>query len=283
MLRIDKSTAVRFAEELIEITRLAQEAFHSSDFTVTRKSDRSPVTQVDEVTQDRVISLCRRFFGEDIVIIAEENGFDKTPDASSSPFTAYIDPIDGTVSLCAGDISAANIAVGIFYQGKPLIGFIGQLGNGEVVFGGPVLGVIYEMNVAGETKLLHRPSVAVENKMWGFEIGKAAWADPLHRGTLMNLFDAHTMMGGSQYVLPCVAAGLKVIFGHSRFFIGVPNARSWDVGALMPLLEVLGGKLVALETGEEIKLANAAEYMPSFVIADSATSLDYVLSFRPAT
>jgi fructose-1,6-bisphosphatase/inositol monophosphatase family enzyme len=278
---IDYAAAVRFAEVLRHITKMAQESFYASDFTVSRKDDASPVTQVDLVTQERVVALCRQTFGEQVVIIAEEDGFDQTPGEILSPWTVYIDPIDGTVSLCAGDISSANIAVGIFYKGKPYAGFVGQLSNSEVLFGGLAIGGIFEMDATGMTVPLHRPQVAVANKMWGFEIGKGAWANPVHRATLMNLFDAHPMMGGSQYVLPCVAAGLKIIFGNSRFFIGVPGAKSWDVGVLLPLLEVSGGGIIQLESGEPVRLVNAAETMLSFVVFDSIDSAKYVLSFRP--
>lgn len=278
---MDYDAAVVFAHGLRVITQLAQEAFYASDFTVNRKDDASPVTAVDTVTQERVIELCRQTFGEDVVIIAEENGFDQTPCEVRSLWTVYIDPIDGTVPLCAGDITSSNIAVGIFYDGRPQVGFVGQLSNGEVLFGGLAICGIFEMDISGKVKSLARPPIALENKMWGFEIGKAAWANPVHRGTLTNLFDAHPMLGGNQYVLPCVAAGLKVIFGHSRFFIGVPGAKSWDVGVLLPLLEVQGGRLITLETGEPIELSNAAETMSSFVVADSIATVGYVLGFRP--
>ncbi len=279
---MDYIEACGFAVALVEVTKKAVEAFERSDFTVARKADNSPVTMIDEVTQSYVVDLCRRFFGDDVVIIAEESGFDKAPEVeTSSPWTIFIDPIDGTVSLCAGDLSAANISVGVYYKGRPYVGFVGQLSTSTVMFGGMTIGGLYQATPDGNVSPLSRKTVTPSNKLWGFEIGKVSWADTIHRQTLLNLFDAHDMMGGKHYCLPCVAAGIKVIFGHSSFFLGVQNARSWDVAALIPMVEVIGGSVVALKTGEPIRLDNTPQYMPSFIVADSAASIEYVMRHRP--
>jgi len=280
-LIITLASAAVFARALQKITVLAQKAFAESNFNVTRKDDNSPVTQIDLVTQERVVALCRQFFGHDINIIAEESGFDKKPVPSESPWTAYIDPIDGTIPLCAGDISSSNIAIGIFYEGKPYLGFVGQLSNGEVLYGGKGIDGNFEMSNEGLLQPLFRPPVATENKMWCFEIGGKNWSDPLHRGTLMNLFGDLEAVGCNHYTLPSVAAGLKVVFGHARFFIGGKNSKPWDVAAFMPLLEVLGYQLVELKTGKALTLAKSADRLPSFVMADSVEAVDHVIRHRP--
>lgn len=278
---MDLASASHFATELLQITRNAQEAFHTSDFTVNRKADSSPVTQIDLVTEVQIISLCRSVFGADVVIIAEESGYSEESAHSASPWTVYIDPIDGTIPLCAGDISMSNIAVGIFFNDQPHIGFIGRLSDEGVLLGGSVLGDIYDMKSDGTVSAMRRCEIATQNKMWCFDIGQYNWSDPLHGGILRNLFADPKTLGYNHYVLPSVASGLKVLYGNARFFIGGKSSRPWDVAAVMPMLEVLNYQIVELADGQPLKLGRTIDNLPSFVMADSAETIEYVLSHRP--
>ena len=281
MNTIDISRATQFAVALRPLLTAAKEVFYQGDFTVSKKADNSAVTLIDTVLQEGIVRLCQEFFGADIVIIAEEDEGDHVSE-TMSPWTAYIDPVDGTAGVVAQDLSWAHVSIGIFYNGAPFLGFIGAIQDETVIFGGSVLGNLFEVTAVGEVKELVRRPISFENKLIAFEIGQVGWSNPLVKGTLLSLFAQHDTPGGKHYCLPCVMVGTKLLLGNCRYYIGVPAARPWDVAALLALFAVRGMHLVSLETGKTIVLGHNRDVVGPFVMADSPESLREVLSLRPA-
>lgn len=102
---------------------------------VQEKGKNDFVTSVDLASERAILDIIRKNY-PDHNIITEESG---DVHESASPFTWYIDPIDGTSNFIHG-IPHYAVSIGVFQDGKPLHGviydpvrdemFIATLGSG---------------------------------------------------------------------------------------------------------------------------------------------------------
>ena len=93
--------------------------FNSRDFSVSRKSDNSEVTEVDTATE----SAIRKIIGAnrpEHSVYGEEYGVSGDGD---SPYQWVIDPIDGTTNFVRGVPVWATL-IALAYQGIPVIGVV---------------------------------------------------------------------------------------------------------------------------------------------------------------
>lgn len=257
-----------FADDIQDAIVEARRLFEQSDFTVEKKADGSPVTSIDTAIQKLLKDICRRYLGNSIHFVAEEVEEDEilaTP--LGKRFWVFIDPIDGTTPLCAGDPHNACIAVGVFRDGKPYLGFVAKLGDLSVIYGGTGLGeVMFRQanGLAGKRKV-----VSPSNQMCCIDLSSGTAANPLMSQFILAVVADRTL-GGYPYNVPSIAAALKLIEGHSKFFIG-SNSKPWDVAAILPMLPILGYSIRSLETGEPISLDGSRVVVPAFVISTSQT------------
>lgn len=185
-----------------------------------------PVTAADKNAEAAI----RRLIGErhpEHGVIGEEYGEDR-PDAE---FVWVIDPVDGTRAFIAG-LPVWTTLIGLRFQGRPLIGSIGQPYVGEIFIGHA--GASRLIARGGETPLKARPCR---------DLGQAiiATTDPvIFRGAEDEAWRALrnatrlARLGCDAYAYAMVAMGTLDLVVES-------GLKSWDVEAARALIAGAGG------------------------------------------
>ncbi|QDU82942.1 Histidinol-phosphatase [Planctomycetes bacterium Pla163] len=122
----DLERALDVALELADAARATVLAHLADGFSVERKADGSPVTDVDRATE-RVLRdlVARRCPGDGVLgeeFADELGGADA---ALAHEWTWVFDPIDGTRALAAG-IPTFTTLIGLLHGGRPVLGVIDQ-------------------------------------------------------------------------------------------------------------------------------------------------------------
>lgn len=123
---------------------------------ITRKSDGSIVTQVDQIVEQRIVGFLREHYPS-YAILGEEGTQYAFPAHDLPEYTWVIDPIDGT-SAYAGQLTGWCIGVGLLARGVPIAGVVYSPLNDECYVATPD-GHAYRNNtlltaVNASTKLL---------------------------------------------------------------------------------------------------------------------------------
>jgi 3'(2'), 5'-bisphosphate nucleotidase len=107
---------------------------YQSDFAVTHKDDRSPVTEAD-VAAERVILAALAKLTPDIPTISEEaTAGGKTPDFGQGRFW-LVDPLDGTKEFVART-GQFTVNIGLIEHGRPILGVVHAPAVDETFAGG---------------------------------------------------------------------------------------------------------------------------------------------------
>lgn len=186
-----------------------------------------PVTQADRGAEAEI----RRLIGErypEHGVIGEEYGEDR-PEAE---FVWVLDPVDGTRAFVAG-LPVWTTLIGLRFQGRPVLGSIGQPYLGEVFVGRAAGSRL--VTAAGERPLEVRKGVPLTDAVIattdpeacfnGAELG--AWRQVRAAARLART-------GCDAYAYAMVAAGTIDLVVEA-------GLKSWDVEAAVPVLEGAGG------------------------------------------
>lgn len=205
-------------------------------FTTWQKADRSFVTEVDLAVEQLLREQIGRMFPGHDILGEELEAIDQ-----GSDFRWIIDPIDGTLSFTRG-IPLYGVIVGLFHEGKPLLGVIDH----------PALGLTYSAaRGLGAWRNERRielndlaPGVAVED-------------EPLAMG------DRHQFSrSGLEAVFDRLVTGHPRVrtyadcFGHTLAVQGSVGAmvdfglKIWDISATQVLIEEAGGEFRSIERAE---------------------------------
>ena len=233
----DSASAARLAELetfLLELNAAAGDVtlpLFRSEFGVENKAAEGaafdPVTAADRGAEAEIRRLVAARF-PDHGVIGEEYGEDR-PDAE---FVWILDPVDGTRAFVAGLPLWCHL-IGLRFQGRPLIGVIGQPYLDEAYLGSPSGS---RLNVRGQTLPLKvRPcprltdaTIACHDPdayMTGAELG--AWRQVRAAARLARL-------GGDAYLFAMVAAGRIDLVIES-------GLKLWDIDPIVPVVENAGG------------------------------------------
>lgn len=160
----------------------------------------------------------------------------------------WVDPLDGTKRFAAKKFEEVSVLIGISYKQRPIAGvvhlpFHGK--HGVTFWGGPSIGVFRSEHEATEAQTTHarwekqapmfpkRPLVCTVSST----------NCDLVNSAMRQLAPATILTGGATATMV-----LGVITGHSDAFFRFKAAtRKWDICAVEPLVEALGGKLTDSE------------------------------------
>lgn len=186
-----------------------------------------PVTAADKGAEAEIRRLITAHF-PDHGVIGEEYGEDR-PDAE---FVWVLDPIDGTRAFIAG-LPLWTTLIGLRYQGRPVMGSIGQ----------PFIGELY-IGHAGGARLItetgERPlRVRACDSLSGAVI---ATTDP------EGMFNAHELAAwsavraGSRLArLGCDAYAYAMVAAGTMDLVIEAGLKSWDIESAIPLIQGAGG------------------------------------------
>ena len=190
---------------------------------VEEKSHRSDlVTNVDKGTEAFLVTKIKDAYPNDQIIGEEGTGRDVS---TTDGRIWIIDPIDGTLNFVKQQENFC-VMVGIFENGKPLLGFIYDVMKHEFAYGGPSTGVFLN----GE-KLKTPENLSLADGLMGCNAGMYS-ANYEHSKDIASEAIGVRMLG-------CAGLDfLNVIRGKQNGYIS--NLAPWDFAAGTVLAETLG-------------------------------------------
>ncbi|APB31226.1 inositol monophosphatase family protein [Vagococcus teuberi] len=190
---------------------------------VEQKSNRSDlVTNVDKGTEAFLVNKINETYPDDLIIGEEGTGRDVS---TTDGRIWIIDPIDGTLNFVKQQENFC-IMVGIFENGKPLLGFIYDVMKNEFAYGGLEIGVYLN-----GTKLDKPEDLSLADGLIGCNVGMYS-ENYKHSKEIASAAIGVRMLG-------CAGLDfLSVIRGKQNGYIS--NLAPWDFAAGTVLAEALG-------------------------------------------
>jgi myo-inositol-1(or 4)-monophosphatase len=197
------------------------------DKGASKNAGWDPVTEGDRAAEDVIRKLIEVNYPEH-GILGEEFGLSE----SRSDFTWILDPIDGTRAFVIGMPTWATL-VGLYYQGKPLLGVMRQPFVGDLFAGSPLGAWSDHHGVRQPIKASQKTDLAKS------QVGTTApqlYRDPQSATGLAKLHSQCQSLryGGDAYFFALVAAG------HLDIALDC-GLQIYDIAALIPIIQGAGG------------------------------------------
>ena len=230
--RLSSEKIVELDAFLIELNRAASEVilplFRAEHGLVDKGGERGfdPVTDADKGAERAIRALIAQRY-PDHGVIGEEYGEDR-PDAE---FVWVLDPVDGTRAFIAG-LPLWTTLIGLRFQGKPVLGSIGQSFLGELYIGHA--GGSRLIGREGSRPLKVRPCpklteaiIATTDPIIFQGAEREAWRAVRAASRLARL-------GCDAYAYAMVAAGTIDLVIET-------GLKAWDIDAAIPVIAGAGG------------------------------------------
>jgi histidinol phosphatase-like enzyme (inositol monophosphatase family) len=186
-----------------------------------------PVTEADEGAEKIIRALIAEHYPEHGVI-GEELGSDRP----ESEFVWVLDPVDGTRAFIAGLPTWCTL-IGLRWQGRPVLGSIGQPYVGEIYLGHA--GGSRLLSRSGERPLAVRPCPALSDAVIATTDPEGCFDAP-ERAAWGRVRAASRLArtGCDAYAFAQVAAGCMDLALEA-------GLKAWDIEAIIPVIEGAGG------------------------------------------
>ncbi len=206
--------------------------------TIERKSAKGgfdPVTAADRAGEEIMRTLIAEAY-PDHGITGEETGATN----SSAPFIWQLDPIDGTRAFITG-IPTWGTLVSLTLEGVPLLGVMSQPYTGEQFFG--TSRQSFHSGPHGTARLRTRPCPDLSDAVLA-STDHRLFAEGAERQGFATLQEKVRLTSfGGDCTMYCMLAA-----GHIDL-IAEAGLSSYDISALIPIIEGAGGKLTAWDGG----------------------------------
>lgn len=222
------------AIELADIAdAISLERFRALDLHVESKPDRSPVTDADRSVEQALKDLLATKAPSD-ALIGEEYG-----NSGSASRTWIIDPIDGTANYLRGvPVWATLIALAV--DGKPVVSVVSAPAMGRRWWAAPEVGS-FTKDIDGSTRELKVSAISdLENASLSYN-NLQLWdqAGMLNQLTALSREIWRTRAYGDFWSYMLLAEGsVDIVAEH--------DLKIYDIAALVPIVELAGGKFTAL-------------------------------------
>ena len=228
----DLALALRLADVADAITL---DRFRAADLRVTRKPDRTPVTDADTATEDALRAVIDSERPGDAVL-GEERGGD-LPDSGRG---WVLDPIDGTKNYSRG-VPAWATLIGLTVHGRAVVGIASAPALGRRWWGAHGLGAWTSEN-GGPPRRITVSGVADLADAYLSTTDFRTFSENGDLPRWLALADAcwETRAFGDFWQYCLVAEGV--------IDVAVDRTASvWDLAALVPILDEAGGRLTDLD------------------------------------
>lgn len=202
--------------------------------TVSRKADRTPVTEADHAAE-ALIAAGLRAAAPAIPVIAEEEVAAGRVETPGERFW-LVDPLDGTREFAAGSDEFA-VCIGLVEAGRPVVGVVALPASGELFLGLPGIGA-WKEDAAGR-----RPIAARRPPPAGLTVfaSRRYAADPRLAAHLGTLPVARLVHAASALKFCRVAEGTADLY--PRF----GGTMEWDTAGPQAVVEAAGGSVCTLD------------------------------------
>ncbi|UVS81797.1 histidinol-phosphatase [Actinokineospora sp. UTMC 2448] len=225
----DLNFAIRLADAADEIT---VNRFQARDLVVTRKPDRTPVTDADTAVEDAVRALIAAEFPDDTVAGEERGG------SVGAGRTWVLDPIDGTKNFLRG-VPAWATLIALVEDGVPTVGVVSAPALGRRWFAARDHGAW--VAAGGEAVRMSVSGVASLSDAYLSTTHLGTWVEYHSRERYLDLVDAcwENRAFGDFWSHCLVAEGAIDVAAEA-----VVNP--WDVAAIQVVVEEAGGRFTDL-------------------------------------
>ncbi len=228
----DLALALQLADAADAITL---DRFRAADLRVTRKPDRTPVTDADTAAEDALRAVLETARPGDAVLGEERGG--ELPESGRG---WVLDPIDGTKNYSRG-VPAWATLIGLTLHGRAVVGVASAPALGRRWWGAQGLGAWTSQNGGPPRRI----TVSGVTDLADAYLSTTDFRTFTRRGDLQRwiaLADAcwETRAFGDFWQYCLVAEGV--------IDVAVDRAASvWDLAALVPILDEAGGRLTDLD------------------------------------
>jgi histidinol phosphatase-like enzyme (inositol monophosphatase family) len=185
-----------------------------------------PVTRADKGAEAEIRRLISAHF-PDHGVIGEEYGEDR-PDAE---FVWVLDPVDGTRAFICG-LPVWTTLVALRYQGRPIVGAIGQAYLGEVFLGSPHGARLVRGQLSQALKI--RPCAALGEALIATTDQNIFKGEDAERWARVRQTARVARYGCDAYAYAMVALGALDAVVET-------GLKAWDIEAAIPVIEGAGG------------------------------------------
>ncbi len=246
-------------EEVIKISIKAGieilKIYNAQNFEVQYKSDNSPLTIADEIS-NKIITEALSKLTPQIPIISEE-GID-IPFSERQHFEYFwlVDPLDGTKEFVSRTNDfAVNIA--LVHHNRPILG---------VVYVPCTEGVYFAVKNEGAFKIEHNLKEKIQCNT--FKINSLKLRIPVSRSYLNEETTSLIAKNFNEPTLIPRGSALKftdIAEGSADIYPRIGTTMEWDTAAPQIILEEAGGKILHLETREPLVYNKMSLKNPNFV------------------
>ena len=234
-MKKELDVAIKAAKESGKILK----KYFGKDFGIYKKSDSTPVTDVDRLAEKKIVSIIKIHFPNHN-FLGEEFKYEKT----NSEFKWIIDPIDGTKHFIR-KLPFYGTSIGLEKNGKIILGVIympslGLLGHAALNSGAFVNG--------------KRVKVSEINKIEDSYVTFGDINNVVEMEYIDNLLEL-TKLAESNRGFADVYGYLMVAQGNVDIF--TDTASPWDIAAAKIIIEEAGGKMTDLNGKDTIYSGNA--------------------------
>ena len=224
-------------EQLVEISRIAGNAIldvYAQDFSVTKKDDKSPLTQAD-LAAHRIICDALIKLDPGTPVLSEESA--EIPFAERRCWQEYwlVDPLDGTKEFINRN-GEFTVNIALITAHVPVMGVVHVPVSGKTYFGGRGLGAFTKDGDKNATRISTRQPCAEPMVV----VGSRSHANPDLEQRL-NAIGPHELVSMGSSLKFCLVAE-----GRADFYPRLGLTSEWDTAAAQAVVEAAGGRVTQL-------------------------------------
>jgi 3'(2'), 5'-bisphosphate nucleotidase len=285
---IDKLYILTSIHAAIEAGNAILQVYHSSDFKVQQKVDKSPLTLADRRAHEVIVKHLSEF---DIPVLSEE-GKDILYDERKNWDTFWlVDPLDGTKEFIKKN-GEFTVNIAMISNHKPVAGVVFVPDKNMLYFASREIGS-FKVDVGQIAQLMGAKSGNID---WPLDLSETEAADILSaligRSTNLPINEStnqpYTIAGSRSHSTPeleafveekrkqygeveFISAGssLKLCLvaeGRADIYPRTGPTMEWDTGAGQAIVECSGGKVYKYDTTEPLKYNKENLLNPWFVV-----------------
>jgi histidinol-phosphatase len=230
----DLALALRLADAADAIT---MDRYGARDLRVTRKPDRTPVTDADLAVEDAARAVLAAERPADAVV-GEERGGESADGAAQRAW--LLDPIDGTKNFLRG-VPAWATLIGLVAGGEPVLGVVSAPALGRRWWATRGDGAWVAGPAGGQPRRMSVSAVGSLGDAYLSTTDLGSWVEYHSREAYLALVDAcwESRAFGDFWQHCLVAEGALDVAAE-------PIVNPWDVAAVQVLVEEAGGRFTDL-------------------------------------
>ncbi len=238
---------------------------YETDFDPTLKSDGSPVTQAD-LLSNAIIKKALEKTG--IPTIMEESVNSPFETRKNWESVWIVDPLDGTKEFIRKNDEFA-VCIALVHQNQPVLGFIVSPVNQEIIFGGKGIGVSLvdfdHTDKPANWKTIH-PKNEINNPL------RIAGSRSHHSGNDLEFAQSmREIFGEVEFIKK--GSALKffdLALGKADVYPRFAPTMEWDIAAGQAIIEALGGTVVHADTDQPLVYNKENLYNSFFIVKSRA-------------